>query len=1009
MAILIILIGILFAVHYVKPPNSCGKSLFLEGILRPFFYILTLVIFLSNFSATAQDLIFRNLQELDLPSFETYNVMQDSKGYIWISSDGGLCKYNGKTVKVFDKRKGIFEGSTYTVVEDKYGAIWCTTSQNRVLKIVNDSVVEAPMSKMFEQKLSKLHLNYYMKLEGDSIFTCSQLFSYYGTLSSPSLALRYNKEERSYFQLLETTNALLPIKRALGETTLDPLRTGSVCVHLTTPKGSQYLMIPFVRKNSPNWRVCTAKNKSGASFFSFDNYVVKVNEDFSFTFIQATGEVISLYCDKDDGLWIGVSKGGLYYCANSNDITHNVHYMSDYSVSGVCHDAEGGIWCTTLEKGVFYCRNKSILSYNSVPGLDKRAGLLKAINNTVFTSCTPNVIFTVKERKLNTYDLGSGGNYMLCDVMPLQKGWMISGRNFTYRAAADLKTGNYVKNPENNMVGSAQLCSSSEGRLFGISFGNLFEINDLKIRLIKNPLESPGRGALFSHNVLLAGLKDGVYKVDVETGKFERINGIDGEIVKVVSTGESQVWVCTKDNRLYKLENEVPVNVAEQLKLPGTRYYDVAEDKFGSIWIGSDIGLICLNNASGKTKASIYNSTHGLPSTIVYEVETTDSSVYVSTPEGLASFPLQAEISNYNSTPIYLNTLRVNDSVKQLGTTMVFRHFENSLKFDFDVLCYKGHTGPVIYYKLTGNDEERIRNLEGTQVQLDNMRPGKYKLEVYSYNNDGILGKDPAVIQFEILKPFWKRIWFVLLVLILIGAIVYFIVKRVANNFKGREVEKTRIHKLISEYQLSALQAQMNPHFIFNAINSIQTYILDNDTQIAYDYLAKFAKLVRMVLNHAKEKSISLEKEIELLSMYIGLEQLRFENKFDLIFDVQNGLDTYQVQLPPMIIQPYVENAIWHGLMPLDGKRKGELLVKIFEQDKKVHIIVQDNGIGREASMKIKKTPGYKSIAMELTKERVEVLKSIPGYESASIHIEDMKDDMGIAEGTKVTIVIPLN
>jgi hypothetical protein len=970
---------------------------------------LTFVIFLLNFSSKAQELIFRNLQELDLPSFETYNVMQDSKGYIWISSDGGLCKYNGKTIKVFDKRKGIFEGSTYTVAEDKYGAIWCTTSQNRVLKIVNDSVTEAPMSKMFEKKLSKLHLNYFLRLEGDSIFTCSQLYSNYGTLNSPSLALRHNPEEKAYFQLMETANTLLPVKRAATNLTLDPLKTGSVCIHITTSKGSKYLMIPFNHKNGPNWRVCTVTNNSGAVFFSYDSYVVKVNADLSYQWMETSGEVLSTYCDKDDGLWVGVSKGGLYYFSNSNDLTHYAHYMSDYSISGICHDAEGGIWCTTLEKGVFYCRNKSIISYNSIPGLDKRAGLLKSVSNTIFTSCTPNVIFTVKEKKVSTQDLGSGGNYMLCDVIPLQKEWMISGRNFTYRASEDLKNGNYVKSPSNKMVGSAQLCSAMDGRLIGISFGNLFEIKDLSIRVIKEPLESPGRSAIFSHNVLLVGLKNGVYKVDVESGNFERIKGIEGEITRVLSTGESSVWICTKDNRLYKLENETPVNMTERLKLPGTRYYDVAEDKFGTIWIASNVGLICLNNSSGKTNASTFNSTHGLPSTIVYEVETTDSSVYVSTPEGLASFPLQAEISNYRSTPIYLNSIRVNDSLKLQSTSLVLPYFENSLTFDFDVLCYKGHTGPVMYYKLSGSDDKRLHMVEGSRIELDNMRPGKYRLEVHAYNNDGIAGQEPAVIEFEILKPFWKQLWFILLIVVVLAFIIYVVVKRIATNFKNKEAEKTRVHKLISEYQLSALQAQMNPHFIFNAINSIQTYILDNDSQIAYDYLAKFAKLVRMVLNHAKEKSISLEKEIELLSMYIGLEQIRFENKFELIFDVQEELDTYQVQLPPMIIQPYVENAIWHGLMPLDGKRKGELRVQIFGKDQKVHIIVQDNGVGREASMKIKKTPGYKSIAMELTKERVEVLKSIPGYESASIHIDDLKDEMGAAEGTKVTIVIPLN
>jgi hypothetical protein len=962
-----------------------------------------------NSSVSAQQLIFRNLQELDLPSFETYNVMQDSKGYIWISSDGGLCKYNGKTVKVFDKRKGIFEGSTYAVKEDKYGAIWCTTSQNRILKIVNDSVTEAPMSKMFEAKLSRLHLNYFLKIEGDSIFTCSQLYSYYGTLNSPSLALRPSNEARSYFQLLQSSNTLLPVKRPGTAETLDPAKTGTVSVYIATSKGAKYLEIPYKAGSSPNWRMCTIGNNSGAHFFSFEKYIVKVNEDLSVNWMQTSGEVISLYVDKDDGLWAGVSKGGLYYFSNSNDITRPVRYMSDYSVSGTCQDAEGGIWCTTLEKGVFYCRNKSILSYNNIAGLDKRAGLLKAIDNSIFTSCIPNVMFTIKERKVNILPLDSDGNYMLCDIIPLQKGWMVSGRNFTYRSGSDIAQGTYVKTSENKMVGSAQLCSSNDGRVFSISFGNLFEIKDKGLRVIKDPLESPGRSLIFYRNALLVGLKNGVYKVDPETNNFEKINGVEGEVTRVLTTGESSVWVCTKDDRLYHLENGIVEDLSKKLKLPGTRYYDVAEDKFGTTWIASNVGLICLNNSSGKRTASTFNNTHGLPSTIVYEVETTDSSVYVSTPEGLASFPLQAEISNYNSTPIYLSSIRVNDSLRPVEPLMILEHFENSLKFDFDVLCYKGHIGAEMYYKLSGSDDDRIHLVEGTQIQLDNMRPGKYKLEVYAYNNDGIAGKYPSLIEFQILKPFWKQVWFILISIILLGGMIYLLVKRVATNFRNKETEKTRIHKLISEYQLGALQAQMNPHFIFNAINSIQTYILDNDTQIAYDYLAKFAKLVRMVLNNAKEKSISLEKEIDLLTMYIELEQIRFENKFELIFDVQNGLDTYQIQVPPMMIQPYVENAIWHGLMPLEGKRKGELKVEMFEADKKLHIVVQDNGIGREASMKIKKTPGYKSIAMELTKERVEVLKSIPGYELASIRVDDLKDRNGIAEGTKVTIIIPLN
>lgn len=934
--------------------------------------------------------------------------MQDSKGYIWISTDGGLCKYNGKSVTVFDKNKGIFEGSTYCVREDKYGNIWCSTSQNRMLKIVNDSVQEAPMSKMFEAKLSNLHLNYFLKIEGDSIFTCSQSYSYYGSLTSKSLTLNQPSDTISYYQIAERSNHLIPLRHLQMRSMLDPVRTGSVCIYVSTSKGAKHLMIPFDGKGSPNWRVCVAQNNSGSYFFSYDNYLVKLNPDLSYTYTRTQGEVISLYTDKDGGLWAGTFKAGVYYFSDSEDINKAQRYLTEFSVSGICHDAEGGIWCTTLDKGVFYCRNKSIISYSSIQGLDNKPGFLRNINDRIFTSSTPNLLFEVKYHVAKKYTLSSGSNYLFSHIEQCQNGLMLSGRNLTYLAKNDLSSGIYITNAQKKMVGTAQVCFAHDNKVYAISYGNLIEILDNDVKGIKDPLESPGRSIISVNGNILVGLKDGLYKMDEVTYKMEKVGGVEGEVTRVLKTGESSVWICTKDNRLYHLEKGEALNFSSKMKLPGTRYYDVAEDKFGNVWIASNVGLISVGNQNGKSSISTYNSSHGLPSTIVYEVEVTDNDVYISTSEGLASFPLQAEISNFNSTPIYLNALSVNDSIVPYFSGMVLNYDENSLKFDFDVLCFKGHDGNQMFYNLTGVDE-KSGSVEGTRIILDNLLPGKYELEVFAYNNDGIAGKDPVIIEFEILKPFWKQVWFIIAVLITVAIGVYLIVKRITNNFKRRETEKTRVHKLIAEYQLSALQAQMNPHFIFNAINSIQTYILENDTQIAYDYLAKFSKLVRMVLHNAKEKAISLEKEIELLTMYIELEQIRFENKFTLSFNVQKGLDTYQVQLPPMIIQPYVENAIWHGLMPLGDERKGDLKIEMFEKDREVHIIVEDNGIGREASRMIKKTPGHKSVAMELTKERVNVLKSIQGYESASIEIIDLVDDAGDAAGTRVKIVIPLN
>jgi LytS/YehU family sensor histidine kinase len=239
-----------------------------------------------------------------------------------------------------------------------------------------------------------------------------------------------------------------------------------------------------------------------------------------------------------------------------------------------------------------------------------------------------------------------------------------------------------------------------------------------------------------------------------------------------------------------------------------------------------------------------------------------------------------------------------------------------------------------------------------------------------------------------------------------VGALIYAFINFRLRNIKEKEEEKTKVNKMLSEYQMTALRAQMNPHFVFNAINSVQEYILDNEPQKAYDYLTKFAQLVRIVLNNAKEKYISLEKDLETLEVYMDLEQLRFGDKFEYLIDIDEKIDSYNIQLPAMLIQPYVENAIWHGIMPLGGQRKGRLIVRIWQRGNELNIIVEDNGVGRESAAKIKKMKQHKSVGMELTKQRLDMLNNLPEYRSSDIEIYDLRDESGKPAGTRVEIKI---
>ena len=260
------------------------------------------------------------------------------------------------------------------------------------------------------------------------------------------------------------------------------------------------------------------------------------------------------------------------------------------------------------------------------------------------------------------------------------------------------------------------------------------------------------------------------------------------------------------------------------------------------------------------------------------------------------------------------------------------------------------------------------------------------------------------VIDFEIKKPFWKTPFFIVICILLFCGIGFFIVKNIITNVVEKEKEKSRINKLIAEYQLSALRAQMNPHFIFNSINSIQRYILTNKPDQAYNYLSKFSKLIRLVLNYAEENLITLAEELEIVELYIELEQQRFENKFTYSISLPENVNINETKVPAMILQPYIENAIWHGLMNKIEAGERHIAISLKKVNNILEIIIEDNGVGRNQAA-LFSPQNHKSKATEINNKRTEMF-NILSSEKGSIIIEDIKSGEKVI-GTRVTINIP--
>jgi anti-sigma regulatory factor (Ser/Thr protein kinase) len=329
---------------------------------------------------------------------------------------------------------------------------------------------------------------------------------------------------------------------------------------------------------------------------------------------------------------------------------------------------------------------------------------------------------------------------------------------------------------------------------------------------------------------------------------------------------------------------------------------------------------------------------------------------------------------------------------------------QNRLFFRFGILRFDTYYNIQYWYKLH-EDDDWISHGKNTELILNELQPGSYTLHIKATNGSGNEVSDEKKISFKILPPFWKTWWFLLLVLMALVYILFIVYRSRIKNIKN----KAAIQQQITELEAKALRAQMNPHFIFNSLNAIQELIVTENMEDGYRYLSSFSKLLRMVLNYSEKNFITLSNEIEVLKLYLSLEALRFRQSFSYDVIVTENIEADIVQLPSLLLQPYVENAVWHGLRHKQGEKA--LTIFIAEKDDQLEIIIEDNGVGREKSEAIKSqklgAEKFESKGTLLATQRISILnQQYPGM--AKTEIIDLKDGTGNATGTRVIIILPI-
>jgi Histidine kinase/Y_Y_Y domain len=401
-----------------------------------------------------------------------------------------------------------------------------------------------------------------------------------------------------------------------------------------------------------------------------------------------------------------------------------------------------------------------------------------------------------------------------------------------------------------------------------------------------------------------------------------------------------------------------------------------------------------------------YNSKDGLGSDIVNSLYADGDIIYVGTPTGLSYFD---ENKVNTSEGCHLHLLAVlNGGRNRIGDSahLLIPYADKQVRLEFAAISYRSVGGIVYRHRMVGLDTGWQETHEA-YLDYPTLPSGKYAFQLQAINKFGIKSA-LLTLPFEVDTPWWQTIWFYAFVVLLFLAFTWAFVTFRIKQIRKRESEREALNQRLSEMEHVALQAQMNPHFIFNCLSSIQQYIFNLDTLEANRYLTGFARLIRATLNHSSRPFISLSAEIDYLSTYLSLEKLRFKEKMDYQIEVEPSIDTQQWIIPPMLIQPYVENAMRHGLRhKTDGK--GYIYVRILQDADELTVVIEDNGIGRQqaAAYKTREHIEYQSKGMNLTADRIRLM-NMKYNNSIRIEVTDLKDSAGSGAGTRVVMHFPL-
>ena len=939
--------------------------------------------------------IIRYTTKEGLPSNSIYRTIIDKKGFLWIAGETGVTRYDGRTFKNYTTIHGLPDNEVTELMIDSSGLLW-------VLPFRKKPAYYSEKKDRFENSDTDPELD---KIEMGNNSAANVLL--HGGIAfcnnNRSLFIYKNKKTTSFNKIYG--EAIRPRPDRIID--YQPEKYLIVCSD----------SLRYIENGKITRAVYFGYYYNWSEYFNKTLYILQPDGITKFTF-NTNGEIIAtnkqqypfllkVLCRAGKNLAV-TSVSGNTYIIDAATLALKENIFNEIIVRNVLEDHNGNFWLSTKDEGLIKIQQKRISSYTD------NADMVKNFNALLKTD---KIIAGNNKGELFIYDgLYQAKKIILNTNENKSDTWVrniLELKNDIYVAT---QTGSFIIDKKHFVIKKSFLEAGNK------STKAAYKLNDSILLL-------GGHAQLFEYNTNTGKFTDSVLKRVTAIGADEKqriyIGSIDGlyrrdkdslfyfgreykaltyRVVSIVNTKDDLMWIGrSSDSLLVLKDDKLVASIPLGTIIPGTVCKVMYSKKPGELWIGTDKGLNKLNYHFSNEKF-VYNNMYfstadGLIGEQVNDLMIKNDTVYVATNGGISYLPVNLQLP-LADIATFITRVSINNVDTAILSSYTLPYSKNNIRIEFSSVDLTGFN-PLFEYSINNKDWIRAEN---NLLSLQNQPPDNYNISIRSIKRDGTASSQIATINFKIKTPFWKNNWFLAGVAILGFALTVFLLQKRNRRRQKKTIEKIITEKKLAELEMQALKAQINPHFVFNCLNSIKGFIYEKDYLQADKYLDKFSELLRSTMDNADASIISLEEEIKYLDTYLQLEKLRFGDKFDYSIHTEPGIDKSNTFVPAMLLQPYVENAIRHGVRFLENK-KGKITITAKNEEGVLICEIDDNGIGREKAQQLKSKNHieYQSRGMQLSKRRAEL------YNIQQEVIDKKKNLLaGQADNTGTTIILKI-